>query len=173
MSAIETFSFQVDGISFTVDVICYGNFGLFSELYTMTDTHTKGVTVKNPCYYKSDYKYAIPAFSLAERAERLRRQGVNNPHDKAYIDTQVALARDFNASDYGFRVTAKMNDVVILCDEEMSMVFDYSHHDDGKLIDIAKEFFNEAGVNDEAIAAAKEKVAMIVEQMENLKKVLR
>ena len=58
MDVIERFSFDQDGIEFSVAVVCYNEFALFGDLYKMTDTHQGGVTVQNPNHHRNSYKFA-------------------------------------------------------------------------------------------------------------------
>lgn len=171
MDIIERFSFNDSGIDFSVAVVCYNEFALFSDLYTMTDNHQGGVTVQNPNHHRGGYKYAIPEFTLAERIKNLRDSGDANPSATAYQQAQAALKRDLNASDYGFQVTAEINGVTLLDGETLGCSFDYSYDDADQLIDAAQDCFNENGIKDEAITAAKSAAGAIVEQMEALKKI--
>lgn len=172
MDVIETFKFQKDAIEFSVKVVCFNESGLFDEMYTMTDDHQGGVTIKNPNHHRGGYKYAIPLqFTLAERIQQLIRNGDTNPSANAYSAAVESLERDLDASDYGFQVTAYVNGVQLLNDESLGCSFDYSYHDDESLIDAARDCFTGNGIEDEAIAAAKAAAAAIVEQMEALKKI--
>lgn len=172
MDVIERFSFDQDGIEFSVAVVCYNEFALFGDLYKMTDTHQGGVTVQNPNHHRNSYKFAIPEYTLAERTKNLREQGDPNPCATAYQQAQAALERDLNASDYGFQVTAEINGVTLLDGETLGCSFDYSYDDADQLIDAAQDCFNENGIKDEAITAAKAAAAEIVGQMEALKKLI-
>lgn len=172
MDIIERFSFTDSDIDFSVAVVCYNEFALFSDMYKMTDDHQGGVTVQNPNHHRSGYKYAIPEFSLAERIKNLREQGDANPCATAYQQAQAALERDLNASDYGFQVTAEINGVTLLDGEMLGCSFDYSYDDADQLIDAAQECFNENGIKDEAITAAKAAAAEILAQMDSLKKLV-
>lgn len=167
---IESFSFSKDGIDFSVNVVCYNEFAFFSDMYTMTDTHQGGVTVQNPNHHRGGYKYVIPEFSLAERTENLRAKGIANPCAAAYEAAQKALERDLNASDYGFRVSASVEGIDLLNDDHVGCSFDYSYDDEGLLIDIAQNVFEES-VKEEAISQAKEKVKEILSKNEVLKNI--
>jgi len=167
---IESFSFSKDGIDFSVSVVCYNEFALFSEMYTMTDKHQGGVTIKNPSHHRGGYKYAIPEFSLAERAGYLRDNGDPNPCASAYEAATKALERDLNASDYGFRVSASVEGVDLFNDECIGCSFDYSYDDEGTLLDIAQTVFNESAIDD-AVTQAKEAVKEILSKVEVLSKI--
>lgn len=171
MDTIETFNFEKDAIKFTVKVVCFNVFGLFSDMYTMTDDHKGGVTVKNPNHHRGVYKYAIPEFTLAERIKTLTEQGDPNPSASAYSAAVKSLERDLDASDYGFEVSAEINGITLLDNESLGCSFDYSYHDKESLIEAARDCFTENGIEDEAITAAKSAAAAIVEQMETLKKI--
>lgn len=169
MDVIERFSFQREGIDFSVSVVCYNEFALFGDMYKMTDTHKGGVTIQNPNFHRNGYKFAIPEFSLAERTKILREQGDANPCATAYQKAQEALERDLNASDYGFQVSAEINGVTLLDGETMGCSFDYSYDDDDQLIDVAIDCFNENGIKEEAIEAAKSAASQLLAQMGSLK----
>lgn len=171
MDVIETFKFSKNGIDFSVNVVCFNEFSLFNDLYTMTDDHQGGVTIKNPNHHRGGYKYAIPEFTLAERIKTLTEQGDPNPSANAYSNAVKSLERDLDASDYGFQVTAEINGVTLLDGETLGCSFDYSYHDEGSLIDAARDCFTENGIDGEAVAAAKSAAGAIVEQMETLKKI--
>lgn len=172
MNTIESFSFSHGNIDFTVNVVCYDEFALFSDLWKMTDEHQGGITVQNPQAGRDSYKYGIPLqFSLAERIASLREAKVENPCATAYQQAQEALTRDLNASDYGFQVTAEINGVTLLDGETLGCSFDYSYDDEENLLDMAKDVFKGNGIQDEAIAAAKTTADNILRQIKALKKI--
>lgn len=172
MDVIETFKFSKNGIDFSVNVVCHNEFLAFDDEWKMTNDHQGGVTVKNPEHDRGSYKYAIPLqYTLAERIDQLIRNGDDNPSGTAYRNAQAALKRDLNASDYGFQVTAEINGVTLLDGETLGCSFDYSYHDEGSLIDVARDCFTENGIDGEAVDAAKSAAGAIVEQMEALKKI--
>uniref|UniRef100_A0AAU8GGY0 Uncharacterized protein n=1 Tax=Salmonella phage vB_SEnST11_KE22 TaxID=3161173 RepID=A0AAU8GGY0_9CAUD len=174
MDMLETFNYSENGIDFTVNVICYNEFGLFADLWEMTDDHKGGVTVKNPNDRRNCYKYGIPLqYSLKERIADLIAKGDDNPSANAYQAAQEALERDLDASDYGFRVTATANGITLLDDHPCGCSFDYSYLDDQQLIDAAKEVYKENGIDGEALEEAKKAGAEILANVSGLENILK
>lgn len=171
-TAIENFKFTKDGIDFSVDVVCYDQYAFFQDEWKMTDKHEGGVTVKNDNFDRGSYKYAIPLqYSLAERTKDLLEQGNENPSATAYENAQKALQRDLNASDYGFRVLAEIDGIILLDDESMGCSFDYSYHDDCTLLEAAELCWKEHDLENESLDLAKEKAAELLSKVDSLKKI--
>ena len=70
--------------------------------------------------------------------------------------------RDITASDYGFRATAYIGDILVLDDGHVGCGFDYSYDDEGLLLDRAICVWDEYGTTDEVIGMAKKAAADIV-----------
>lgn len=170
----ETFKITEAGIDFVFSVVNYESNDCFGDEWELTDDHQGGVTVKNPNYDRNSYKYAIPLqYSLVERAKDLMAKGVpaTEASGLAYQNAVASLERDLDATDYGFTVSASVDGVDLLVDVSIGCGFDYSYHDQGQLIDVAKEVFNGNGMLDEAVSLAKEAAADLVGKMDALKKI--
>ena len=163
MNIIESFEIESGELNITVSVICFDCNDGFSDQWEGTDTHQGGVTIKNPNAGRNSWKYFIPQqCSLAELAASYAKQGRDNPSGAAYQSMQEQLMRDITASDYGFRATAYIGDILVLDDEHMGCGFDYSYDDEGSLLDRAICVWDEYGTTDEVIGMAKKAAADIV-----------
>lgn len=170
----ETFAINEAGINFVFSVVNYETNDRFGDEWELTDDHQGGVTVKNPNYDRNSYKFAIPLnYPLSERIQNLLDQGLSaeSASATAYRAAVACLERDLDATDYGFKVSASVDGVDLLVDEMIGCGFDYSYHDEGQLIDVAKEVFEEYGMLEEAIGLAKAAAANLVSKMDPLKKI--
>ena len=131
MSIIESFEIESGKLNISVSVICFDRNDGFSDQWEGTDKHQGGVTIKNPDAGRNSYKYFIPRqVSLSELAADYAKQGRENPSAAAYQSMQEQLMRDITTSDYGFRATAYIGDILVLDDEHMGCGFDYSYDDE-------------------------------------------
>lgn len=170
----ETFAITEAGINFVFSVVNYETNDRFGDDWELTDDHQGGVTVKNPNYDRNSYKFAIPLnYSLGERVKDLLDRGVpaTEASAEAYRRAVANLERDLDATDYGFTVSASVDGVDLLVDEVIGCGFDYSYHDEGQLIDTAKEVFEDYGTLEEAVSLAKAAAADLISKMDALKKI--
>lgn len=163
MSIIETFEIESGALKIEVSVICYGCFDGFSDQWKGTDKHQGGVTIKNPNADRNSWKYFIPQqCSMAELSASYAKQGRDNPSAEAYQSMQDQLMRDITASDYGFRATAYIGDILVLDDEPIGCGFDDSYDDEGSLLDRATRVWDEYDTTADVIGMAKKAAADIV-----------
>lgn len=170
----ETFAVTEAGINFVFSVVNYESNDSFGDEWELTDSHEGGVTVKNPNHDRNSYKFAIPLnYSLKERVNYLLDSGTSatEASAEAYRQATASLERDLDATDYGFTVSASVDDVDLLVNEAIGCSFNYSFHDEGQLIDVAKEIFNEYGMLEEAVEMAKEAATNLISKMDALKKI--
>lgn len=169
MNIIETFEIESGELNIAVSVICFECFDGFSDQWKGTDKHQGGVTIKNPNADRNRWKYFIPQqTNLSELASCYAKQGRENPSSAAYQSMQEQLMRDITASDYGFRATAYIGDILVLDDEPIGCGFDYSYDDEGSLLDCAVRVWDEYDATEEVEALAKNKAAGIVANIESL-----
>ena len=127
------------------------------------------MTITNPVTDRNSWKYFIPLqTSLSELAAAYAKQGRENPSSAAYQSMQEQLLRDITTSDYGFCATAHIGDILVLDDEYVGCVFDYSYDDEGSLLDRAICVWDEYDATEEVKALAKNKAADIVANIEKL-----
>ena len=163
MNIIETFKIESGELTINVSVICYDSHDGFEDQWEGTDKHHGGVTIKNPIADRNSYKYFIPQqCSMSELASCYAKQGRDNPSAAAYQSLQNQLERDITASDYGFRATAYIGDILVLDDEHVGCWFDYSYDDEGSLLDCAVRVWDEYDTTNEVIEMAKKAAADIV-----------
>lgn len=163
MNIIETFKIESGELTINVSVICYDSHDGFEDQWEGTDKHQGGVTITNPEPDRNSYKYFIPKqYTLADLAAAYAKQGRENTSSAAYQSMQEQLVRDITASDYGFRATAYIGDILVLDDEPIGCGFDYSYDDEGSLLDRAICVWDEYGTTDEVIGMAKKAAADIV-----------
>ena len=163
MSIIESFEIESGELNISVSVICFDCNDGFSDQWEGTDKHHGGVTIKNPNAVRNSYKYFIPQqCTLSELAAAYAKQGRENPSAAAYQSMQEQLMRDITASDYGFRATAYVGDILVLDDEHIGCGFDYSYDDEGLLLDRAICVWDEYDTTADVIELAKKAVADIV-----------
>ena len=163
MSIIESFEIESGELNISVSVICFDCNDGFSDQWKGTDKHQGGVTIKNPNAGRNSYKYFIPQHcTLSELAAAYAKQGRENPSAAAYQSMQEQLMRDITASDYGFRATAYIGDILVLDDEHMGCGFDYSYDDEGSLLDRAVRVWDECDTTADVIELAKKAAADIV-----------
>lgn len=166
MSIIESFEIESGELKIEVSVICYGCFDGFADQWEGTDKHQGGVTIKNPNADRNSWKYFIPQQgTLAGLVSCYAKQGRDNPSATAYRSLQNQLERDITASDYGFRATAYVGDILVLDDEYVGCMFDYSYDDDGDLIDVARLVWDEYDTTKDVIELAKKSAANILESV--------
>ena len=169
MSVIETFEIESGELNLTVQVICFECNDGFSDQWKGTDKHQGGVTIANPDAGRNSWKYYIPQqTSLSELAAAYAKLGRENPSAAAYQSMQEQLMRDISASDYGFRATAYIGNILVLDDEYIGCGFDYSYDDEGSLLDCAVRVWDEYDTTGEVEALAKNKAADIVANIETL-----
>lgn len=163
MSIIESFEIESGTLKIEVSIICYGCFDGFADQWEGTDKHHGGVTIKNQNADRNSWKYFIPQqCSIAELASCYAKQGRDNPSAEAYQSLQNQLERDSSASDYGFRATAYIGDILVLDDEPIGCGFDYSYDDEGSLLDCAVCVWDEFDTTKDVIELAKKAAADIV-----------
>ena len=163
MSIIESFEIESGELNISVSVICFDCNDGFSDQWEGTDKHQGGVTITNPAAGRNSYKYFIPRqVSLSELVAAYAKQGRENPSAAAYQSMQEQLMRDITASDYGFRATAYIGDILVLDDEHMGCGFDYSYDDEGSLLDRAVRVWDEYDTTADVIELAKKAAADIV-----------
>ena len=163
MNVIETFEIESGALKIEVSVICFECNDGFADQWKGTDKHQGGVTIKNPIADRNSYKYFIPQqCSMAELASCYAKQGRDNPSAAAYQSLQNQLERDITASDYGFRATAYIGDILVLDDEHVGCGFDYSYDDEGLLLDCAVSVWDEYDTTKDVIELAKKAAADIV-----------
>ena len=166
MSIIESFEIESGELNISVSVICFDCNDGFSDQWEGTDKHHGGVTIKNPNAVRNSYKYFIPQqCTLSELAAAYTKQGRENPSAAAYQSMQEQLMRDISASDYGFRATAYIGDILVLDDEHMGCGFDYSYDDEGSLLDRAICVWDEYDTTADVIEMAKKSAANILESV--------
>ena len=166
MNSIETFEIESGALKIEVSVVCFECNDGFSDQWKGTDKHQGGVTIKNPIADRNCYKYFIPQqCTLSELAASCAKKGHENPSAAAYQSMQEQLLRDITASDYGFRATAYIGDILVLDGEYIGCGFDYSYDDEGSLLDRAICVWDECGTTDEVIGMAKKAAADILESV--------
>ena len=169
MNIIETFKIESGELTINVSVICYDSHDGFEDQWEGTNKHHGGVTIKNPMAGRNGYNYFIPKqYTLADLAADYAKQGRENPSSAAYQSLQEQLVRDITASDYGFRATAYIGDILALDDEHVGCGFDYSYDDGGSLLDCAVLVWDEYDTTNEVIEMAKKAAADIVANIETL-----
>ena len=169
MNTIETFKIESGELTINVSVICYDSHDGFEDQWEGTDKHHGGVTITNPMVGRNSYKYFIPKhYTLADLAADYAKQGRENPSSAAYQSMQEQLVRDITASDYGFRATAYIGDILVLDDEHVGCGFDYSYDDEGSLLDCAVRVWDEYDTTNEVIEMAKKAAVDIVANIEKL-----
>lgn len=156
---IETFNFSRNNIDFTVNVVCAYTFDGFADQWKMTDTHEGGVTIANADADRNSFKYAIPQqYTLAELTADYAKAGRENPSREAYESLQRQLSRDINAQDYYFTVSANAGSYTLLDGAVIGCGFDYSYDDEGQLLDVAQEVWNDYNGGEEAFEEALKEV---------------
>ena len=166
MRAIESFEIESGELNITVSVICFDCNDGFSDQWEGADKHQGGVTITNPDADRNSWKYYIPKqCTLSELAAAYARQGRENPSFEAYQSLQNQLERDITASDYGFRATAYVGDILVLDDEPIGCGFDYSYCDDGDLIDVVRLVWDEYDTTADVIELAKKSAANILDSV--------
>ena len=163
MNIVKSFEIESGELNITVSVICFDCNDGFSDQWEGTDTHQGGVTIKNPDAGRNSWKYFIPKqCTLAELAAAYAKQGRENPSAAAYQSMQEQLMRDITASDYGFRATAYIGDILVLDDRHVGCGFDYSYDDEGPLLDAARLVWDEYDTTADVIELAKKAAADIL-----------
>jgi hypothetical protein len=121
---------EIDGFQvqvFVVDTQTSDTCSL-DEMFSMTDEHKGGITIKVPDFYGSEhyYHYGIPKqTSLAELSAQFAAQGRENPSQAAYGSLQHELGWYCTAVDCYLLFRAYKAGVLLA--EETGISFDYSH----------------------------------------------
>lgn len=106
---------------------CQGSDWL-GDMFDVVGEHEGGVTVRNPVNAgdnKYHQWYTPKQYTLAELASDYAKQGLENPSKDAYESAQRELGWYITASDFGFQVTVKRDDVVLV-ENNAGLGFDFS-----------------------------------------------
>jgi len=150
MHTVETLrTFQTENYTLTLDIVdfCMGSNWL-AELYTATDTHQAGTTIKTPDYVNSSRhapKFYIGPATPAQLARDYAKQGRENPSREAYDSLQRELAHYMTASDCAIRCTVTHTETGIELAESFSCGFDHSDYLECDIEENARRMLAEYG----------------------------